>query len=111
METIFSLMLKSMNETMANASSCQIQGESQISKINEIWFWVSTIVIILIIVFGAMSNGLVIYFATHTPMVGPLRHINMVVKHLAVSDLLYGVSSCPFVIAQWKMGKIVHQLA
>ena len=94
-----------MNETIANASSCQIQGESQISKINEIWFWVSTIIIILIIVFGAMSNGLVIYFATHTPMIGPLRHINMVVKHLAVSDLLYGLLACPSQAAYWRLSK------
>ena len=89
-----------------NLSICQVhQEESQISQINEVWFWTSTAISTLIVIFGIISNSLVLYFAKTKTMTGSLRHLNTVVKHLAVSDLLYGVLACPLMSVYWKMGK------
>ena len=84
------------------------QEGSQISQAIEGWFWTTAAISTLIVIFSIVSNILVIYFANQKPLLGALRYLNTVVKHLAVSDLLYGVLSCPFIIAHWRMGKIDH---
>ena len=90
-----------------NASSYQShQQESQISQTDEVVFWTATAVSTLIVIFGTIANSLVLYFANKESLTGrPLRHLNTVVKHLAVADLLYGVLACPLFYAYWKMGK------
>ena len=89
-----------------NVSICQShQEEVQIDQINEALFWTSAVVSSLIVIFGVIANTLVIYFANQEPPSGTLRHLNKVVKHLAVSDLLYGVLSTPLQLAYWKTGK------
>ena len=99
-------------ETTMNTSICQgHQEESQISQINEILFWTSTAISTLIVVFGILSNSLVLYFSKTKTMAGSLRHLNTVVKHLAVSDLLYGLLACPLMSLYWKTGKSQPELA
>ena len=92
-----------------NASSCEnYQQQSQINQINEALFWTAAAVCTLIALFGIIANGLVIYFAKHDLQMiysRTLRHINTVVKHLAVSNLLYGLVGCPLLLAYWKEGK------
>ena len=88
-----------------NASSCHdYQEELRIDNINEMIFMVTAAVCALIAVFGMTANGLVLYFATQQPFAGALRHINTVVKHLAVSDSLYGLLSTPFSLVYWYQG-------
>ena len=90
-----------------NASSCQShQEESQLNEINEALFWTTTVVSALIVIPGAVANIVVLYYAKQEPSTGALRHLNRVVKHLAVSDLLYGVLATPFSLAYWRLGKI-----
>ena len=80
--------------------------ESQNDQIIEILFWTGTAISALIVIVGIISNILVLYFASTKPLVGALRHLNRVVKHLAASDLLYAVTAIPISTAYWKMGKI-----
>ena len=90
-----------------NGSSCQThQGESQLTEIQEVLFWITTVVSALIIVPGVLANILVLYYAKQEPSTGPLRHLNRVVKNLAVSDLLFGVLATPLSSYYWYMGKI-----
>ena len=89
-----------------NVSICQShQEEVQIDQINEALFWTTASVSSLIVIFGVIANILVIYFANQEPPSGTLHHLNKVVKHLAVSDLLYGVLANPLFMAYWKTGK------
>ena len=89
-----------------NVSACQShQQESQIDQTNEVLFWTTVAVSGLIVIFGAIANSLVIYFANQEPWTVALRHLNKVVKHLAVSDFLYGVLAYPLLLLYWKMGK------
>ena len=81
------------------------QEESQINQVNDVLFWTVSAVCILIVIFGAIANTLVIYFANQEPSTVTLRHLNKAVKHLAVSDLLYGVLGIPLSLAYWRMGK------
>ena len=81
------------------------QEESQINQVNDVLFWTVSAVCILNVIVGATANSLVIYFANKEPWTGSLRHLNQVVKHLAVSDLLYGVLGIPLSLAYWRMGK------
>ena len=100
---------KTMSNQLAstpNVPTCQShQEESKINQINEVLFWTAAAVCCLIVLFGVIANTLVIYFANQEPSTGTLRHLNNVVKHLAVSDLLYGVLATPLILAYWKMGK------
>ena len=90
-----------------NVSACQShQEESPVDQVNEVLFWTAAAVATLISIFGAIANILVIYFANQEPSTGALRHLNKVVKHLAVSDILYGVLACPLAFAYWKMGNM-----
>ena len=89
-----------------NVSICQShQEEVQIDQINEALFWTAATVSSLIVILGVIANVLVIYFANQEPPAGTLRHLNKVVKHLAVSDILYGVLGMPLSLAYWKTGK------
>ena len=89
-----------------NVSACQRhRGETQIDQTNEALFWTAVTISSLIVIFGAIANILVIYFASQEPWTGKVRHLNKVVKHLAVSDLLYGVIGHPLVLLYWKRGK------
>ena len=88
-----------------NASACQShQEESQLNEINEVFFWITTSISALIVILGTVANALVLYYAKQEPSIGPFRHLNKVVKHLAVSDLLYGVLAIPLTLAYTHMG-------
>ena len=72
----------------------------------EAWFWVLVAVCALIGIFGAIFNSLVLYFANRKTMITTLRHLNNVVRHLAVSDFLIGTLASPLQFVYFKMGKI-----
>ena len=96
-----------MSKSPPNATTTtEYQEEPPMNQISEGWFWSMTAIAALIVIFGIISNSLVIYFAIKKPTTGALRHINTVVKHLAVSDLLYGALSCPFILTYWRLGKL-----
>ncbi len=80
--------------------------KSQLNDINEVLFWITTVVSALIVIPGIIANVLVLYYAKQEPSTGPLRHLNKVVTHLAVSDLLYGVLASPLILAYWYMGNV-----
>ena len=88
-----------------NVSICQSpQEEAQIDQINEALFWIASAVSSLIVILGVIANVLVIYFANQEPPSGTLHHLNKVVKHLAVSDILYGVLGMPLSLVYWRTG-------
>ena len=72
-----------------NVSACQsYQVGSQINQVNEVLFWTTAALATLIAIFGTIANTFVIYFAIQEPSVGALHHLNNVVQHLALSDIL-----------------------
>ena len=60
-----------------------------------------TAIIIVICVVGTLGNGLVIYVACHKPKRGALRHLNKVVRNLAVTDFLFNIFGAPGMMAYW----------
>ena len=89
-----------------NVSACQSHQEgSQLNEINEILLWITAAVSTIIVTLGAVANTLVLYYAKQEPPTGILIHLNRVVKHLAISDLLYGVLATPLALAHWKISK------
>ena len=89
-----------------DVSACQsYHVGSQKSQINEVLFWTTAAVSILISIFGVIANTLVIYFAHKEPPVGALHHLNNVVQNLAVSNILYGALATPLTLAYWSKGK------
>ena len=91
----------------SNASACQNHREQpQISQINEILFWTTVSISALVVIFGVLANTLVIYFANQERSTTTLRYMNTIVKHLAISDLLYGVLGNPGLLILWRMGKM-----
>ena len=100
--------LSTTNSTLNNSTSCHGKRghEHHMDQRYEVWFWVLVAVCTMILLIGAILNSLVIYFINQKPLTGAFRHLNTVVRHLAVSDLLYGILACPFALAQFKTGKI-----
>ena len=60
------------------------------------------ILLILIIIYlvvaltAIVGNGLVLYSATNNVNLGPLRHMDDVIKSLAIADMLFGLLGVPF---------------
>ena len=79
--------------------------QEELSPVIGGWFTAAATIGALIILFSTIANALVIYFSRKNPLKrGPLRHLNTVVKHLAIADFLYGLLSSPFTFAYWKSG-------
>ena len=90
-----------------NATSRQEQLTPRPNSKYEGWFWLIVAIFTLIVAIGIILNSLVIYFASRNTLTGTLFHLNTVVKHLAVADLLYGLLGCPSLLISFKMGKIL----
>ena len=96
-----------VGSSVNNTASCLGMVEPEINQRYEVCFWVVAGVFALIIATGTILNSLVIYFSNHqNTLTGKLRYINAVVRHLAVSDLLYGTLACPLLLHRFKMGMI-----
>ena len=90
-----------------NVSACQNhQEQPQINQIDEILFSTTVAISTLIVIFGVIANTLVIYFANQENSTTTLRYLNIIVKHLAISDLLCGVLATTGFLVYWRMGKI-----
>ena len=92
--------------TFNNTAFCQQQREYQLDQRYEVWFWVVAAVFMLIVATGTVLNSLVIHFTSQRSLEGTFRHLNTVVRNLAVSDLLYGLVACPLLLQNIKMRKI-----
>ena len=71
----------------------------------DVWFGIAVATCTLIVIIGTILNTSVIYFANKTSLTGKLRHLNKVVIHLAVSDLLYGLLGCPSLLVDFRLSK------
>ena len=68
-------------------------------------FWVIGVFYLCLAMIAAMGNGLVIYASYGTRNRGPLRHLDDVIKSLAVADMLFGLIGTPFLIYKYYMGE------
>ena len=71
-----------------------------------VWGWVLVIFCIIASLIGIVGNGLVFYFATKNRGVGAFRHLNNVVKNLAIADFLYCICAAPLLLVRWFWGKM-----
>ena len=67
----------------------------------EIWFWLMIATVTIICIVGMLGNGLVIYVASKDRKTGGLRHLNKVVRNLAITDFLVNVLGAPGIMAYW----------
>ena len=70
-------------------------------KYFEIWFWLMIATITLICIVGILGNGLVIYVAYQKLKPGALRHLNKVVRNLAITDFLFNILAAPGIMMYW----------
>ena len=98
----------SINSTLQNAVYCRGHQwhKHTIDPKYEVWFWLTVGVCTLVLSIGAILNCLVIYLSNQKLLTGTLRHLNTVVKHLAVSDLCWGIVGCPVALALFRKGNI-----
>ena len=70
-------------------------------------FWCFASACIMIAITAIIGNGMVIYVSHQTRNnTGRLRHLDGVVKSLAVTDFLFGLVGTPIVIITYYMGKL-----
>ena len=94
-----------METSTPNVLSCEGPDPDPISPRLEALSWVLLAVGVLIGIIGAISNSLVVYFATYKSMTGTMRHLNKVVIYLALSDFLIGTLASPLQFVFFKMGE------
>ena len=69
------------------------------------WFYALIVIYTLLSIIGMIGNGLVIYVANRSPKGGALRHLNKVVRNLAITDFLYSVFGSPLTMVYWTWSK------
>ena len=81
--------------------------QSGLSGSEESWiaFYVSVVICVLMGIVSVLGNGLVVYISRLKKDSGKFQYVNKVVKHLALSDFLYGVIGIPCTIIFWQWGK------
>ena len=97
-----------------NVSSCQGQGEVQKGG-SEIQRWVLFAITLLVGIMGIIGNGLVIYFSQSRRLARAFsewalgarafRHLNKVVRNLAITDFLFSIFAVPLQMTYWYLGK------
>ena len=97
--------------TFNHTAFCQQQIEYQLDQRYEVWFWLLAAFLMLVVAMGTVLNSLVIHFTNQRSLEGTFRHLNTVVRNLAVSDLLYGLLACPLLLQNIRMRKTSHKLA
>ena len=68
---------------------------------DEIWFWFLMGMFMLISIIGMIGNGLVIYVANQNLKTGPIRHLNKVVRNLAITDFMWNILGVPVFMIYW----------
>ena len=57
--------------------------------------WLPNVLYAIIGIIGITGNGFVIYYAHKSRDTGLFRHLNKVVRNLAITDFLYGLCAIP----------------
>ena len=68
-------------------------------------FWVIGVFYLCLALIGVIGNGLVIYASYGTRNDGPMRHLDDVIKSLAVADALFALIGTPLLIYKYKLGE------
>ena len=67
-------------------------------------FYISAALAVIAGLISILGNGLVLYVSNLKIDTGKMKYMNLVVKHLAACDLLFGLIGTPFTILFWYMG-------
>ena len=93
-----------MGRGLTNSTSCEEKSTGQ-TKGSEAQTWGLMALTMLSGIMGVIGNGLVIYFAKKGHLAGTFRHLNKVVRSLAIVDFLFSILAVPCQIAYWYFGK------
>ena len=93
-----------MRTSTSNASSCEEKSTGQTAG-SDAQTWILMGITLLSGIMGVIGNGLVIYFSKTGHLAGTFRHLNKVVRSLAVVDFLFSILAVPCQVAYWYFGK------
>ena len=106
-QNVISMKVSSSQEIfpVTNATDVSSISESTYEKI-VIVFWMGVALYLGLGLLALIGNGLVLYTSFGDLNMGPLRHLDNVIKSLAVADMLYGLLGVPCkVVADYYVGK------
>ena len=87
-----------------NSTDFPFEAESTYEKIVVV-FWMGVVLYLGLGLLAIVGNGLVLYTSLGDMNMGPLRHLDNVIKSLAVADMLYGLIGVPCkVVADYYVG-------
>ena len=90
---------------VTNGTGVSSSSESTYEKII-VLFWMGVVLYLGLGLLALIGNGLVLYTSFGDLNMGPLRHLDNVIKSLAVADMLYGLLGVPCkVVADYFVGK------
>ena len=93
---------------VGNSTEVSSQSESTYDKI-AVMFWMGVVLYLGLGILAFIGNGLVLYTSLGDLNMGPLRHLDNVIKSLAVADMLYGMIGVPCkVAADYYVGECNH---
>ena len=67
-------------------------------------FYISVVFVVIAGLISILGNGLVLYVSNLKIDTGKMKYMNLVVKHLAACDFLFGLIGTPFTIRFLYMG-------
>ena len=92
-------MENSTNDILEYSFSGSTMNKESTYEKNIVMFWVGVAIYLILAMVAATGNGLVLYVTFGNFNVGPLRHLDDVIKSLATADMLYGLCGIPLKIA------------
>ena len=97
------------NVTISATISINMEETKQSSTYhgNIIVFWGIATIMLCIGFLAALANGMVLYITTFNRNQGPVKGLDMVIKSLAMADMLFGIVGIPCrIFSSWFKGKI-----
>ena len=85
---------KVFNKSTASIGSESTQNES-IYEENKLELWLIAIIFLSIAVIAVIGNGMILYITHIHKNNGPLKILDIVIKNLAVADMLFGLIGIP----------------
>ena len=100
--------IKMLNSTLTQNGTDHIsRGEIEGVTDDASWiaFWFCVVLTSIAGIISVVGNGLVLYVSKMKNNTGRFKHVNFVVRNLALSDFLFGLVGTPCGILYWYWGK------
>ena len=97
------------DDFLGNTSFIILPANHSIYERNAVKFWSMVTISSILALLSIIGNGLVLYTSFGGLNVGPLGHLDTVIKSLAMADMLYGLVGVPCkIFGDYHVGECIN---